>query len=353
MRTPPIVLDTMHAAFLARAMYVVTRLGIPDLLAGGPMSCADLAGKLRVQPVPLHQVLRSVATTGLLRTEPGAETGPRQRYALTGSGRTLLAGHPSGTAEMVLMMQGELFSKALRALPERVESGRTGPEIAEGLPFFEIMARRPDEARLFNRMMIATHGDEPAAVAQAYDFSGAERIVDVGGGIGALLLEILRRHPRPRGVLFDVADVSDHARKHVAAAGMSRRCEVRSGDFFESVPAGVDLYLLSRILHDWDDDTCVRILRTCAQAMDAGSRLLVVEKVLPDNDEPHLGKRLDLVMAALTHGRERNAAEYGALLARAGLRVERHLATGSASSIVVAMLDRRARPAGGTRGYPH
>lgn len=338
MRTPPIVLDTMHSAFLARAMYVMTRLGVPGLLSEGPRSCADLAAELQVQAIPLHQLLRSVATTGLLRTEPGAETGPQQRFALTDIGRTLLDGHPSGTAELVLTMQGELFWNALRVLPERVETGRTGPEIAEGLPFFEIMARRPDEARLFNRMMIATHGDEPAAVAAAYDFSGAERIVDVGGGIGAVLLEILRSHAGPRGVLFDVAEVADHARKHVAEAGMAHRCEVSSGDFLDSVPAGADVYLLSRILHDWDDTTCVRILRRCAEAMTAGSKLLVVEKVLPDNDEPHLGKRLDLVMAALTHGRERNAAEYRALLAQAGLRVERHIATGSASSVVVAAL---------------
>lgn len=337
MRTPPVVLDTMHSVFLARAMYVVTRLSIPDLLSGGPMSCADLAAKLRVEPVPLHQILRSVATTGLLRTEPGPETGPQQRFALTSTGRALQEGHPSGTAEMVLTMQGDLFSDALRVLPERVETGRTGPEIVTGRPFFELMAQRPDEAMRFNRMMIATHGDEPAAVAAAYDFSGVERIVDVGGGIGTVLLEILRRHPQPRGVLFDVPDVAEHARERVLAEGMDTRCDVADGDFLESVPAGADVYLLSRILHDWDDETCVRILRTCARAMRPDSRLLIVEKVLPDNDEPHLGKRLDLIMAALTHGRERDAAEYEQLLARAGLRADGHIPTESASSIVVAV----------------
>ncbi|MEV4646044.1 methyltransferase [Saccharopolyspora sp. NPDC049357] len=334
MRTPRIVLDTMHATFLARAMYVVTDLGVPDLLADGPMSCASLAARRGVEPVPLHQMLRAVATTGLLRTDPGPETGPQQRFSLTESGQSLREGHPSGTRDMVLTMQGELFWDALRVLPERVAEGRTGPEIAYGKPFFELMADRPAEATRFNRMMIATSGDESAAVAGAYDFSGIEKFVDVGGGIGTVLLELLLRHPHLHGVLVDLPGVTEQARQNIAAAGVSARCEVVEGDFLDSLPTGADAYLLSRILHDWDDETCVRVLRSCARAMTRSSRLLVVEKVLPDDDEPHLGKRLDLIMAALTHGRERTAAEYAELLAAAGLRTIRHLPTGTAAGII-------------------
>ncbi|MEB3368632.1 methyltransferase [Saccharopolyspora mangrovi] len=334
MRTPRIVLDTMHATFLARALYVVTDLGVPDLLAGEPVSCANLAAGLGVTQGPLHQVLRAVATTGLLRTEPGPETGPQQRFSLTESGQALREGHPSGTRDMVLTMQGELFWNALRVLPERVAEGRTGPEIACGKPFFELMSERPEEAARFNRMMIATSGDEPAAVADAYDFSGVERLVDVGGGIGTVLLEVLHRHPHLRGVLVDLPGVTGQARENIDAAGLSARCEVVEGDFLDSLPAGADAYLLSRILHDWDDETCVRVLRSCARAMTASSRLLVVEKVLPDDDEPHLGKRLDLIMAALTGGRERTAAEYAELLAAAGLRAVRQVPTGTAAGVI-------------------
>lgn len=336
MSAPPVVLDTMHSVFLARALFVVTELGIPDLLVSGPKSCDDLAAEVGVQALPLHQLLRSVATTGLLRTEPGAETGPAQRYSLTESGRSLTDDHPSGTRAMVLTMQGETFWNALRVLPERVATGRTGPEIASGTPLFDLLSRNPREAALFNRMMIATHGDEPTAVAAAYDLSWADRLVDVGGGIGTVLAQVLRRNPHLRGVLFDLPQVCEHARKHLAWLG--ERCEVVAGDFLVSVPPGADAYLLSRILHDWDDETCVLVLRACAAAMGPRSRLLVVEKVLPDDDEPHLGKRLDLVMAALTRGRERTAPEYGLLLARAGLRVERVVPTGSASSVLEAVL---------------
>jgi hypothetical protein len=339
MPAPRSVLDTMHAVFVARAMYVVADLGIADLLAGGPRSCADLAAKLEVAPVPLRQVLRAVAGTGLLRTESGPEIGPAQRYALTDTGRTLLDGHPSGTRDLVLTMQGPTFWDSLRVLPERIATGHTGPDIVYGMPFFAYLGQNPKAGALFNRMMIATHGQAPSAVARAYDFSWAERVVDVGGGIGTLLLAVMDRHPHLTGVVFDLPEVADQARAHIADNGLTHRCDVAAGSFVESVPAGADAYLLSRILHDWDDDTCVRILRTCADAMTAHSRLLVVETVLPGGDEPHPGKMLDLIMLTLTSGRERTAEEYRRLLARVGLRTERLVPTDSAVTIIEAVLD--------------
>jgi hypothetical protein len=258
---------------------------------------------------------------------------------LTRIGRTLLDGHPSGTRALILTMQGPTFWNALEALPERVATGRTGPEIAYGMPFFDHLRRNAQAAELFDRMMIATHSDEPQAVAQAYDFSWAERVVDVGGGIGTVLLAVLHENPHLNGTVLDLPDVADHARSHLRENGASDRCDVVAGSFLESVPAGADAYLLSRILHDWDEDTCLRILRTCAAAMTRQSRLLIVEKVLPDDDEPHLAKSLDLVMVTLTSGRERTAREYGELLNRAGLRVQRQVSTTSASSVIEAVRD--------------
>jgi hypothetical protein len=147
---------------------------------------------------------------------------------------------------------------------------------------------------------------------------------------------VLAAHPNVRGVLFDLPEVVPQARTRIAALGLADRCEVVGGSFLDAVPAGADAYLLSRIPHDWDDGTCVRILRACADALPAHGRLLVVEKVLPDNDEPHLGKTLDLIMLATTSGRERTAEEYRRLLVRAGLRVERIVPTASASSVIEA-----------------
>jgi hypothetical protein len=211
----------MHAVFVARAMYVVAELGIADLLAGGPRSCADLAAKLEVDASPLHQVLRAVSGTGMLRTEPGEQTGPAQRYSLTERGRTLQEGHPSGTRDLVRTMQGPTFWQCLGALPERVATGRTGPDIAFGLPFFEHLSQNPHASASFNRMMIATHGGAPSAVASAYDFSWAARVIDVGGGIGTLLLAILDRHAHLNGVVFDLPEVAEQARSHIADRGLT------------------------------------------------------------------------------------------------------------------------------------
>ncbi|GLZ29585.1 methyltransferase [Lentzea sp. NBRC 105346] len=324
---PQAVLSTMHAVFLARALYVVADLGIADLLADRPQSSDELAEKLGVAPIPLRQVLRAVAGTGLLRSDD-------QRYSLTETGQTLQSGHPTGTRDMVLTMQGPMFWDSLAVLPERVATGRTGPEIAYGAPFFDVLSRDPDAVTSFNRMMIATQGDEPTAVAEAYDLSWAERVVDVGGGVGTRLIAMLQRNPELSGVVFDRPDVVEDARAHIEASGMADRCTVVGGDFLEAVPAGADAYVLSRILHDWDDETCLRILRRCTEAMKPGSRLLIVEKILPDGDEPHLSRLLDLIMLTVTGGRERTAAEYRELLAQAGLTVRRVLATSTAASVI-------------------
>lgn len=333
---PAAVLDTLHAMFLARALYVVTRLGVPDLLAVGPRSCVDLAAELHVQPRPLHQVIRAVASTGLFAGDPGSAAGPEQVFRLTPLGATLCVGHLSGTRDLVLTMQGAVVQDSLAALPDRIATGRTGPELSRGMRFFEYLAEHPEEAASFNRMMIATHRDAPAAVARAYDLTWARTIVDVGGGLGGLVLSLLEHNSQLTGTVFDLPDVVEHAKKHIAGSGWAHRCDTTGGDFFEAVPAGSDAYLLSRVLHDWDDESCVRILRTCAAAMRTSSRLLIVEMVLPADDRPHPGKTLDLIMATLTNGVERTAGEYREILVRAGLCMNAVIPTDAPVSVIEA-----------------
>ncbi|MFF7654884.1 methyltransferase [Streptomyces sp. NPDC007983] len=340
--------DTMFNVFMARALYAVTSLGIPDLLSDGPRSCRTLADKTGVRADSLHQVLRAVASTDVLRTVPAHGTvagtggtdkdGDGQAYALTPIGETLCTGHPSGTRDMVLTLQGPIWD-ALTVLPQRLATERTGTEIALGLPWFDYLRQRPDKGAAFDRMMIAVHGDEPEAVARAYDFSWAEHVTDVGGGVGTLLLSVLREHPHLSGVLFDLPEGTEHARDYIEASGMADRCGTDSGSFFDAVPPGSDAYLLSHILHNCDEDSCLRILRSCAAAMSPRSRLLIVEMVLPSGDEPHPGKVLDLAMVTLTTGRERTAQEYEALLARAGLRLREVVPTASAVSVLEAVLE--------------
>jgi len=223
-------------------------------------------------------------------------------------------------------------------MPAVLETGKTGVEIALGTSAFDYLRQHPEEEAVFNRTMIAVHGGEPAAVADAYDFSGIERVVDVGGGLGTMLVTLLQRHGHLTGVLFDAPSVVEAAKQTIAAAGLGDRCERIGGDFFASVPGGGDAYVLSHIIHDWPVEECQTILRNCRAAMNPGGRILIVEMVLPPGPEPHPGKMLDVVMLAVPGGRERTADEYGALLAPTGLRVERVVPTASAVSVVEAVL---------------
>jgi hypothetical protein len=181
--------------------------------------------------------------------------------------------------------------------------------------------------------MVGLHGAEPAAVAAAYDFSKFERIVDVGGASGNMLAAIFNQHAGPKGVLFDLPHVTGHA---TALRALGDRISIESGSFFEGVPAGGDVYLLSHIIHDWSEEECVTILSNCRKAMKPGGRVLIIEMVLRSDTAPDPGKVLDMIMLTVVGGQERTTEEYKALLAKAGLRLERVIPTASEVSIVEA-----------------
>jgi SAM-dependent methyltransferase len=197
-----------------------------------------------------------------------------------------------------------------------------------GRPLFDFLAGEPAQAEVFGRAMADFNRAATLAAVDSYDWTGARTVVDVGGGTGTLVRTLLRRHPELRGVLFDLPDVV------AQAPGLDGRLELAGGDFFDRVPAGGDVYVLSWVLHDWDDDAALRILRNCRSAIAPGGRLLVVETILPPGDEPHFGKVLDVAMLVLTGGRERTEEEYAALLDAAGFRLERVLPTPSPLSLL-------------------
>jgi hypothetical protein len=325
------LLELTFATVVARALYAVTERGVPDLLAEGPRTADEVAAKVGVHPTALLQVLRALAAAGIFTH------GTDDRFGLTPVGETLVTGHPTAARDMVLTLGGPAFWAAMGAMPAVLETGRTGVEIALGTSFFDYLRQHPDEEATFNRTMIAVHGGEPAAVAEAYDFSGIGKLVDIGGGVGTMLVTLLQRHPHLTGVLFDAPSVAEAANDTIAAAGLEGRCERVGGDFFASVPAGGDAYVLSHIIHDWDVDACHTILRNCREAMSPGGRILIVEMVLPPGAEPHPGKILDVVMLTVPGGRERTADEYRELLAPAGFRVERVVPTASPVSVVEAV----------------
>src|SRR5262245_51741152 len=182
--------------------------------------------------------------------------------------------------------------------------------------------------------MTAIHGPETRATIEAYDFGGFETVVDVGGGNGSALIEILRAAPRARGIVFDLPGVVERTAPSIAEAGLADRCRAEAGSFFESVPRGADAYTLRHIIHDWDDPKSIEILCRCREAAAPRAKILVVESVIPPGDTPHPGKWLDIIMLAVPAGRERTAAEYERLFAAAGLKLERIVPTKSPVSVV-------------------
>jgi len=318
------------ASWVSAVVYAAAKLGLADQLAANPRSAAELAATMRLHAPSLHRFLRTLAGLGVLTERDG------QRFALTPLGEALETGAPGSARSTLMAFCGQAFWHSWEEILYSLETGKTGFEKACGRPFFEYLAQHPEEASYFSEAMVGFHGAEPPAVAAAYDFSGVKTLVDVGGATGNMLAAILSRHDGPRGVLFDRAHVVRDAPALLRARGVEERVTIEAGDFFETVPAGGDAYLLSHIIHDWSEQQCLTILGHCRQVIKPEGRLLIVETVLPPGDTPHQGKVQDMVMLVLPGGQERTEAEYASLLANAGFRLARVVPTESVVSVVEA-----------------
>jgi hypothetical protein len=330
---PPHVrlIEMATAAVVSRVVWVAAKLGVADLLAGGARSADELAGPVGLHAPSLHRLLRTLGMLGIVHEEDG------HRFSLTPVGEALREGAPGCARSTILTFGGPAMSAALGEFEHSIRTGQTGFEKALGVPIFGYFAQHPDEARLFSETMIGFHGAEPPAVAAAYDFGPVGTLVDVGGASGNMLAAVLTRHPGVRGVLFDLPHAVSQAGPLLASNGIDGRVSVVAGDFFSSVPAGGDCYLLSHIIHDWSEEQCLTILRNVRAAMKPEGRLLIVEMVLPTGDAPHPGKLLDMVMLVVPGGRERTEMEYRDLLAKAGFRLTRVVPTASPVSVVEAL----------------
>jgi O-methyltransferase domain/Dimerisation domain len=313
-----------------RLLYAAAQLNLAEHLARAPCSAEELAGTLKLHAPSLHRLLRTLAQLGIFtESEPG-------RFALTDLGQALRADAPGSVRATILLFGSEWSCAGWDNLLYSLETGKSGVQKAFGTDLFAYLAERPAAATVFNDAMVAFHGGEPPAVAAAYDFSIYRTLIDIGGGTGNLLSTVLARHAGVRGVLFDQPQVLAQARPLFSERGVEGRISFEPGNFFDSVPAGGDAYMLSHIIHDWNEEQCLTILGNCRRAMKPGSRLLIVEMVLPEGDTPHPGKISDMIMLVITGGRERSSEEYRALLAKAGLRLTRVVPTASAVSVVEA-----------------
>lgn len=317
--------------WVSQIVFVAAKLGLADQLEEGPKSARELAPSIGVHVNSLHRLMRTLASLGILSEDKD------NRFTLTPLGEALKTDAPGSARYGIMALVNQWRWRAWEELTYAIETGRTGMEKAWGMPIFEFVAKYPEEASYYSEFMVAFHGSEPLAVAVAYDFSTLETIVDIGGATGNLLTTILTRHSKPRGVLFDLPHVvQDAPTKMIEKQGLTDRITIEAGNFFERVPMGGDVYLLSHIIHDWTEDQCLTILMNCRRAMKPGSKLLIIEMVLPVGDTPHQGKLLDIAMLVMTGGKERTEAEYSALLEKAGFNLTRTVPTESAVSIVEA-----------------
>jgi hypothetical protein len=315
-------------AWVAAGLYAAAKLGLADHLADGPRSALDLAPVTSTHAPTLHRFMRTLAGFGILTEGNG------QRFALTPLGEALKTGAPGSARSTLIAFGGPAFWRSWEEILYSLETGKPGFDKVWGMPVFDYLARHPDEASHFSEAMVGFHGSEPPTVAEAYDFSGVQTVVDVGGATGNMLAALLSRHPGLRGVLFDLPHVVRDAPALLKARGVEARVTIETGSFFERVPPGGDAYLLSHIIHDWSEPQCLTILNNCREAMRPDGRLLIVETVLPEGDVPHQGKLQDLVMLVLPGGQERTGAEYATLLDKAGFRLNRVVPTTSVVSIV-------------------
>ena len=315
----------LYGSILGRLVSVVAEFGVADLCADGPRGVDELAAVTDADPDTLYRMLRALASFGVF-----TEVAPRA-FALTDLAETLRSDVPGSMRDHARNWGSSEYLHTVIGLGGSLRTGRPSFDTHHGVDWWSYLGSHPRRAQVFDRAMGDRARQIGAAAVSACDLSGVRRLVDVGGGQGHLIAAVVDRYPAVDAVVFDRPDVVAGAPEVVGD-----RAEAVGGDFFTAVPAGADCYVLSSVIHDWSDDDAVAILRRIREAMDPAGRLLVLETVLPEGDEPHLGKLLDILMLALVGGRERTEREYAALLHRAGLRIERVVPTATPVGVLVA-----------------
>ncbi|QDT55990.1 Multifunctional cyclase-dehydratase-3-O-methyl transferase TcmN [Caulifigura coniformis] len=310
-----------------QAIYVAAKLGIADLVVSGPRTAEDLARSTGTHAPSLYRLLRALASMGVFAEDASS------MFGLTPLAECLRSDLP-GSQRALAIMSGEEHYKAWGELLYSVQTGKIAFDRLYGMPVFEFLSKNVEQAKVFDAAMVGVHGRETSAMTDVYDFSGMRVLADIGGGNGSLLASVLQKHPSLRGLLYDLPGVVDRARDSLKASGVADRCEVIGGSFFESVPPGADAYLMRHIIHDWDDEKSLAILRNVHRAMSSTARLLLVEGVIPPGNDPSFGKLLDLTMLTIPGGKERTSAEYQALFEAAGFELVRIVPTAAEVSVI-------------------
>lgn len=322
------MLQMLVGTWVSQAIYVAAKLSVADLLREQPRTVAELAAATGTHEGAIYRVLRALASLGVFEEQE------ERRFALTPLADCLRSDVPGSLRAFAIMLGENEHRRAWDAVLHSVRTGEPAFDHVFGMPHFQYFARNPEAARAFNEGMTSRAGAENAAIVEVYDFSKFKTVIDVGGGQGTLLTAIKRMAVDTRTVLFDLPHVIAAEQSAAAAQGH----ETASGSFFESVPQGGDAYVLKKIIHDWDDERAVSILKNCHAAMGGTARLLLIEPVVPPGNTASFSKLVDLMMLVWTSGgKERTESELSTLLAVAGFSKLRFVPTACPLVIIEAM----------------
>lgn len=324
------MLQIISGFWISRAVYVIANLGIPDLLKSGPKTAEELASATDTHAPSLFRILRALVSVGVLNS---VEDG---RFDQTPLSETLVTDAPGSLRWFAVSELGQEHYPAWGNLMHSVKTGEIAFDNFFGVDIWKYFQQNPEDAAVFNNSMTSVTAHTNEAITSLYDFSQFGTIVDVGGGHGGLITSILEKNPQVKGILFDAAEVIEGARPKIEAAGLADRLETVAGDFFKSVPEGGDAYVMKWIIHDWDDEKSNTILKNIRSRMQANSKLILVDCVVPETDEPHFSKFIDLNMLVMTGGKERTEKEFAQILEAAGFKLLRVIKTDVPHSIVEA-----------------
>jgi ubiquinone/menaquinone biosynthesis C-methylase UbiE len=328
------LLRLINGSWISQACYVMARLRIPDLMASGARTAEELAAAAEAHAPSLRRLLNALCSVGLCSQRSDG------LFELTELGALLRSDHPSSLSAWAQHWGGNSWL-AWGNLLHSIRTGQGTRELVVGTQGFTHLDRNPEAAAIFNQAMVSLTRLAALEVVKAYDFSG-KKVMDVGGGYGELLAQVLVEYPSASGVLFDMTHAIANARQAFTERGLAARCEFVTGDFFESVPGGADVYMLKSVIHDWPDDRAITILQACRRAMQPDTRLLLVERVMPErldaSEQSESLARSDLHMLVALGAQERTPAEFEALLRASGLKTLRLIDTGGDYQIIEAGL---------------
>ncbi|MBV9957653.1 MAG: methyltransferase [Acidobacteria bacterium] len=333
--TEALLMQLSGGAFISQAVSVAAKLGLADLLKERPKQVSELAAETRMHERSLYRLLRCLASVGVF-----AEIDP-QVFGLTPLAEPLRTDAPNSVRDLVIFMGEPWHWRVYGEMLYSVETGQSAWGRVNDGDVFDYFGKHPAESEIFNRAMTNLSRLAIPVVVEAYDFKGIGTLADIAGGHGLLLSGILKANPDLKGWLFDLPQVLEGATAMLEQEGVAERVELRRGSFFESVPAGADAYLMKHIIHDWDDERSLTILRNIHRAMPEHGKLLLVEMVIAPGNEPHFGKVQDLEMLVSPGGIERTADEYRELYKQAGFELTRIIQTASPLSIIEGVKARR------------